>query len=278
MHNHVVLNGRLLRAEEAKISPLGGGFMYGVGLFETIKVLQGRPVFFAEHFARLRASAERLSLRFAATFEELRTRCLQLIAANEIGEAALKIVVFQDGERAGEFILTRPLGYSAAAYERGFKLKTFSDRRPPGSLDALKTLNYLKNLVANRSAKAAGFDEALFVEESGPVLEASTSNIFIVKNGRVLTPPTHAILPGIMRARILSADDSPVVEEGPFSSERLFDADEVFVTNSLVGVMPVAAVDGHAYSLRENPVTRKMMETCRRLELQSIAQAVEKFC
>src|SRR6267154_6908128 len=98
LQRFVVLNGRLFDAGEARISPLGDGFMFGLGLFETIKVLNGRPVFFSDHFERLRRSAGELGLAFTASAAELRARCEQCLTANGLGEGSLKIVVFQDAD------------------------------------------------------------------------------------------------------------------------------------------------------------------------------------
>src|SRR5580693_156943 len=92
----VILNGRLLDAGEARISPLGDGFMFGLGLFETIKVLNGRPVFFLDHFERLRRSADELGLTFTALAAEMRVRCEQCLSANGLDEGSLKIVVFRN--------------------------------------------------------------------------------------------------------------------------------------------------------------------------------------
>ncbi|HXA79961.1 MAG TPA: aminotransferase class IV [Opitutaceae bacterium] len=266
---YVILNGRLLDAGEARISPLGDGFMFGLGLFETIKVLNGRPVFFSDHFERLRRSAGELSLPFTATADELRTRCEQCVSANGLGEGSLKIVVFQDMDGPGELIATREKSYLPEHYERGFALKTFPAGQREGKLFGLKTVNYLGNLQAKQAAVAAGCDEALFIDSAGQILEGSTSNVFVVKGGEVLTPPLDGrILPGIARSRVLQLLKNG--RECAVPSQSLSDADEVFVTNALLGVMPVSAVDQQRYDLNHNPVTKALMEAYRRLQLQSV--------
>jgi branched-subunit amino acid aminotransferase/4-amino-4-deoxychorismate lyase len=270
--SHVILNGRLLDAGEARVSPLGDGFMFGLGLFETIKVLCGRPVFFSDHFGRLRRSADELGLPLVASADELRARCERCLSANGLDEGSLKVVVFQDTDGPGELIVTREKTYFPEHYERGFALKTFSGGQRAGKLFGLKTVNYLGNLQAKQAAKAAGCDEALFIDFAGLILEGATSNVFVVKGGEVLTPPLDGrILPGVARSRVLQLLKNG--REGAIPSGLFPDADEVFVTNALLGVMPVAAVDQQRYDLNHNPITKSLMETYRKLQLQSVGGA-----
>jgi branched-subunit amino acid aminotransferase/4-amino-4-deoxychorismate lyase len=265
----VILNGQLLDAGEARISPLGDGFMFGLGLFETIKVLGGRPAFFRDHFDRLRRSTGELGLPFVASADELQARCARCLSANGLGEGSLKIVVFQDTEGPGELIAARENAYLAEHFERGFALKPFFGGQREGKLFGLKTVNYLGNLQAKRAAKTAGCDEALFIDSAGLILEGATSNVFVVKDGEVLTPPPDGrILPGIARSRVLQLLKN--VRECAVPAQLLAPADEVFVTNALMGVMPVAAVARQRYDLNRNPVTKALMEAFRTLQLQSV--------
>jgi branched-subunit amino acid aminotransferase/4-amino-4-deoxychorismate lyase len=267
--SHVLLNGRLLAAGEARVSPLGDGFMFGLGLFETIKVLNGRPVFFSDHFERLRRSAGELGLAFTVSVAELRVRCEQCLSANGLGEGSLKVVVFQDADGPSELIATREKTYLPEHYERGFALKTFLAGQREGKLFGLKTTNYLGNLQAKQAAKAAGCDEGLFIDSAGLILEGATSNVFVVKGGEVLTPPLDGrLLPGIARHRVLQLLKNG--RECAVPAQLLSGADEVFVTNALLGVMPVAAVDQQRYNLNHNPVTKSLMEAYQRLQLQSV--------
>ncbi|MGH8019933.1 MAG: aminotransferase class IV, partial [Opitutaceae bacterium] len=242
-HGWIFLNGKRIAATAARISPLSDGFLFGLGLFETIKVLGGRLVFFADHFARLRRGAAELSLPFATPVDELRAHCLDCLAANQLVDGALKIVVFQDAAGVSELVLTRPPAYHPEHYARGFRLQTVRDGRRENKICGLKTLNYLKCVVAKRAAQAAGCDEALFVDSGGRVLEGSTSNVFVVKDGAVLTPALdQGILRGIARSRVLQLLAKEIVREGVVPTPLLFEADDVFVSNSLLGVMPVARI------------------------------------
>jgi branched-subunit amino acid aminotransferase/4-amino-4-deoxychorismate lyase len=276
-HGWIVLNGKRILATEARISPLSEGFMFGLGVFETIKVLGGRPIFFADHFVRLRRAAAELSLPFTTSAAELRARCCECLAANELADGGLKIVVFQDAADMSELILTRSPGYQQTHYARGFRLQTVRDGRREDWICGLKTLNYLKCLVAKRAAQAAGCDEALFVDSGGRVLEGSNSNVFVVKEGGVFTPALdQGILPGTARARVLQLLGNENVREGVVPVRLLFEADEVFVTNSLLGVMPVARIDEQRYNLDATPATKSIMEEYRALEQRSAdEQAIE---
>ena len=266
----IILNGELIFADAARVTPLSDGFMYGLGLFETLKVMDGMPVFFSEHFERLRRGAGELGLPFSMSLDELRTRSLHCITANQLVDGGLKIVVFQDEARLGEMILTQPAKYPAEFYSRGFRLKTIGDGFRGDEISSLKTLNYLKSVRAKRNAQAAGFDEALFIGEGGGILEGATSNVFIVKDGSVCTPALgQGILPGIVRAKVLEAAGTERIRESAIAVAQLRGADEVFITNSLLGVMPVSCVDEQDYALERNSVTQSIMAAYRTLELQS---------
>jgi branched-subunit amino acid aminotransferase/4-amino-4-deoxychorismate lyase len=268
---HVIMNGHLLAASEARISPLGEGFLFGRGLFETIKVLGGRPVFFQDHADRLGRSAGALGLPILSSAKELRRRCDQLIAANKLGEGSLKIVVFDDAGSSGELIMTRAGLYSLELYLRGFRLKTVRVGRVAAGVRGMKTLSYLENVTAKRAAQASGFDEALFFDPAGTVLEGATSNVFAVKDDVALTPPLGSgILPGIARANVMRILGQGRVREGTLLLSELLEAEEMFVTNALLGVMPVACIDQSTYDLNRHPFTKALMEKYRRAERMAV--------
>ena len=266
--DRVMLDGRFVARDEARISPLGEGFMAGHGLFETIKVRRGRPVFLEEHVARLERGAKELELSVSG---ELRARCQLAIDANGLEAGVLKLVVFQNDSWTGELILARTFVYPEAQGGSGWSLKLFSDERVGGRNAELKTLNYLKNSRARAAAKAAGFDEALFVSQTGVVLEGATTNVFLVKDGVVYTPALNAgILPGIARAVVLRELGEKGAREIAVTEVMLDRAEEIFVTNSLVGVMPVAKLEGRGYELRSDGVTQRIRAAFREAEERSI--------
>lgn len=252
-------DGALVEAAAVRVPPLGGGFMFGEGGFETVRVRHGRPVFFDDHAARLAAALGRLGAAPVAPREVWRRRCAEVIAANALADGSLKIVVFQDGSGWAEVILARVGVTAAARYEAGFRLQTVAGDLRVAPLHALKTLNYLGHVRAKRAARAAGFDEALWVDPQGRVLEGTTTNVFAVRAGEVCTPPLACgILPGVMRARVLRLPGVPGFREGELRLDELRRADEVFVTNALLGIMPVAQVDAAGFDLGRNPVTRAL--------------------
>ena len=257
---YAMCNAAVVETTALKISPLGAGFMTGEGLFETVRVRNSRPVLFEAHHARLAASLRSLDDLPISSRGELHTRCVRIIAANTLVNGSLKIVVFKEATGWTELILARLPKYGANDYERGFRLKTFPGDLRVDPLNALKSLNYFRNSYARRVAVAAGFDDALFIDPTHQVLEGSSANVFIVKDCVISTPPLGSgILPGVMRAAIIGRLGSRSVQEREVTQEELLQADEVFVTNALLGVMPVAQVDSTLYDLAKNAVTRSVM-------------------
>ncbi len=246
--SQVLLDGQLLPASQAKISALSDGFLFGHGAFETLRTRDGRPLLLAAHRARLAASCAALGLDAPPPADELASRVTRLLAAVRLPAAAVKIVRFRELTRCAELITARALPYSAPDYLRGFQVQTFRQGERDGRLTGHKTLNYLENLLARQSARAAGCDEALFVTPAGRVLEGSASSLFIVKDGHAHTPPLSAgILPGVARARVLALIGPDRAHETSLTLNEVLAADECFLTNALMGVMPVASLDGHKF-------------------------------
>jgi branched-subunit amino acid aminotransferase/4-amino-4-deoxychorismate lyase len=275
MRKKIVLNGALIEAETAGISPLGEGFLYGRGIFETVKLAAGKPVFFAEHTERLRRSAGELALDWSVSDEELGSRCRVVAEANAIADGVLKIVVFQDEKGVGELLLTRENPYPLGRHAQGFKLNAVLDAGRSGKTHRLKTLNQLSNVMARAKARADGWDEALFHDSNGGLLEGTATNLFVVSRGVTRATGLHApILPGIARAVVLRLRLGGRIEEATVTLAQALEADEVFVTNSLVGVMPVSRIDGRDYDLSQNPVTQSVMSAFRLAE----AESIDRFC
>jgi branched-subunit amino acid aminotransferase/4-amino-4-deoxychorismate lyase len=244
----VLLDGQLLPAAQAKVSALCDGFQFGQGAFETLRTREGRPLLFAAHHARLSASCAALGLEAPPPVEELSARVTRLLAALRMPAAAVKIMRFKELARTAELITARALPYTAPDYLRGFRLLTFRQGERDGRLTAHKTLNYLENLLARQHAKAAGADDALFVTPAGQVLECSASSVFIVMDGHAFTPPLAAgILPGVARARVLRIIGPDRAHEKPLTLDEVLSAQECFVTNALMQVMPVSGIDDHQF-------------------------------
>lgn len=269
----VLLDNLLLPADAARIPALSEGFLYGHGVFETVKLLSGRPVFLADHHARLTASARALDLPYAADLAILGGRLHRLASANAVADGSAKIVLFNSGAATGELITTKSgTAYPAESYARGFSLKTVFSGERTGTLSGHKTLNYLANIRARRAAAEAGFDEALFITPGGIVVEGATSNFFVIRDGIVHTPALAAgPLPGTARARVLALLGPDRARESLLTRDDLAHASEAFVTNALLGVMPVARLDDHTFDLDRAPVTRALMEAYGALETRSLS-------
>ncbi len=259
-----LFNGSLMAAEALQVSPLAAGFMFGEGLFETVRVHASRPIFLDAHHARLASSLRGMAASPVSSSRELRDRCSRMIAANGLAEGSLKIVVFRDVAGWSEIIVARAKTYAPRRYDAGFRLLTTRCGARTDPIHRMKTLNYLPNIQARRHAIASGFDEALFVDPRKRVLEGAMTNVFIVKGGAVMTPSLqHYILPGIARAMVIRLHGSHAFHEADITIEEMYQADEVFVTNALLGIMPVARVDAIDYDCVNNTVTRELMASLR---------------
>lgn len=212
------------------------GFFFGVGAFETIAVEQGVPLFLLEHIDRMMAALDYLGI--GATREEL-VRLVRSACEGDArtGREALKLTVTKENRLA----TMRENGYDSARISEGFQC-AFSDVRKneTSPLVAMKTLNYGDNILLKRAFAAQGIDEPLFLNSKGQVAEGATSNVFAVFGDEVATPPVSCgLLPGIMRDFAMSVVNAT---ERVIVPEELLAADEVFLTNSLMGAMPVRSI------------------------------------
>lgn len=222
------------------------GFFFGIGVFETIALEQGVPIFFREHLARMMASLEYLGItaKPRELVDLVRNAC-QGDACT--GSKVLKLVVTEKNR----FAMVRANTYDDARRAAGFTCEFSEVRRNETSpLVAMKTLNYGDCILQKRAATARGIDEPLFLNTKGQVAEGATSNIFTVIQGEVVTPPVLCgLLPGVMRNFALRVTGA---KEYPLSPEELMQADEVFLTNSLMGAMPVRSIDGRSIACGNN--------------------------
>ncbi|HAG12068.1 MAG TPA: hypothetical protein DCK76_12045 [Desulfotomaculum sp.] len=254
--NIVCVNGSFLGSDQPAINPLDQGLLYGFGLFETILVKEGYPSLIWRHFDRLFSSAGKIGLTVPFSISELIWFAEQTIEKNNINTGSIRLTLTAGSDisaasTAPTLIISsrQPLAYTHDHYKQGLTAG-FADikRNEHSPLVRLKTINYLENLLAKRYARNRGWDEALFFNTSGNLAEGSTSNIFLVKDGGVITPNTEqGILPGIIRHILLEkciAMGIPA-EESIISEKEVWEADECFLTNSLMGVMPLVKINGN---------------------------------
>ena len=209
------------------------------GLFETIAVFRSRPIFLEQHLKRLEDGLKCISFSSPA-YQRNDAKARLEKAAGEMEHGVLRLVVTKDAVE----ITTRENPYQEESYRRGFQLSFSSVFRKED--DPMVYVKSLERSLLNKEreiAKARGYDEVLFLNQKGEISEGSVSNIFCVKGEHVFTPPVYSgLLNGILRQYLLSAYGN--VAESVLHKEDLFSADEMFLTNSLMGIMPVSAVDG----------------------------------
>lgn len=271
----VYLNGALLPAEKAWISAFDHGFSYGDGLFETILVAAGQPVFLSAHLERLAAGAGILRLTLPWSREELAAAVEETVKANALKNGYLRLTVTRgpgEGWRPDTcheptlLIVPFPdVPYGKEDYARGFAAVISRWRRNHHSpLAQVKSLNYLENILAKDEALAQGAQEAILLNLDGRVAEGAMSNVFVVRDGGLVTPPPEeGLLPGVTRRRILDLAPQVGVEvaERPVTPEELAAATEAFLTSSLMGVMPLTRLGGKPVGEgRPGPLTRKLAQ------------------
>jgi branched-chain amino acid aminotransferase len=281
MEGIVYLNGALVSAQEARISPLDRGFLYGYGLFETMRSYNGCVFRLDRHLARLKRSAAVLALASELEAYDLEQAIYNALEANRLKDARIRLTVSAGmGERGLALPNLGSLTVMVSVekldlpppqvYQRGIHAAVVSTRRNSlSSLSQIKATNYLDSFVALSQAVASGAEEAILLNERGFIAECSTSNIFLVAKGILITPSVASgILPGITREVVLELARGLGVEavEGEIPEADLFQAEEAFLTTSVREIMPLASVNGKPIgSGRPGPVTRRLMAAYKEL-------------
>ena len=282
----VFVNGKVTTAEDAVVPVFDHGFLYGEGVYETMRTYRSAPFLFAPHMARLRQSAALMALEVPFTNDELAAHVKKTTEGfvqhfGAVGETYIRV------------LLTRGVGglsYSLEAtpaptlviivkpfpappehtFTKGIRVSLVSVRRnhPEALNPAIKSNNLLNNALAMQEALRHGADEALMLNQSGHVVECSQSNFFIVKGGRLRTAPLNAgLLPGITREFVigLARDQGLDVDEIDYSPADVTTADEAFITGTTREVTPVVAVDVHRIgSGSPGGITKRLLHEFRR--------------
>ena len=243
------LNGRLVRRDAATISVLDPGKVHGRALIETFRSHGGRVFRLAQHFKRLCAGAPVLGLTIPLTLPDLEAAVADVLARNEAPDARLRLTV-SAGVNPTVILTAAPLtDYPPALYERGMHATIADARRNETSpLSRVKcAAGLLDGVLARERAREAGFDEAIMLNSRGSVAEAAVSNVFVVRKGRLLTPTIESgALPGVTRAAVLELACEAGIEatETTVTLDGLRTSDEAFLTNSVMGVMPLTRLEG----------------------------------
>lgn len=273
----VAIDGEVVDSGEARVSVFDRSFLYGDSVFEVYRTYGGVPFAETEHLERLARSAARLMIPMPVSLETLSSEVRATLDAAGEGDWYVRVVVTRgtgplsyDPSTASNplrVIIVAPVSVPPAEhYEQGVMVSLLEVSRPTDDARAsgAKASNYLANLLAVHEAKQKGAQEALMLGRSGQILEGASSNIFIVKDGKLRTPePQPGILVGITRATVLAAaaEEGIEAEEGEIRPNDLYDADEAFLTSSIREVMPVVSADGRTIgSGRPGPVTKQLHE------------------
>ncbi|HEY9155765.1 MAG TPA: aminotransferase class IV [Opitutaceae bacterium] len=284
----VWLNGDWIPASSVRVSPLSEGFMFGFGLFETIGLIDGRPAFVSAHHERMSRSGAKLGLSVKSTVQDWVRQGAELARRNGHESGVLKRVVFKDVNGVSELVSTRPNPYSEHDYAYGFSLKTRTEARPEGAARD-KSLSYLDDLVARQRARGEGFQDALYVSATGEIYEGAATNFFAIIEGRLVTPPVEKhIIPGVIRSQILTlvnGNEAAGVardielrdvllggEARALTIAEVRGADEVFVTNAALGVMPVSRIDETIFPLRPHGLVPHLRRALARAQRASLIE------
>lgn len=256
------LNGQIVAADRAHIDPADRGFLLGDGLFETLLAQGGQVCRGHAHFKRLRQGAEYLAIPLDMPDAALLDACAELLQVNALAEAraSLRLTLTRGPGPRGLLPPAAPAptimitAAPAPPPPRDLSVITSSVRRNElGPLTRYKTLNYLENICARREAQTQGADEAVMLNSAGNAACASAATLWIVERGVLVTPPVaDGALPGTARARVfdVAPELALSVREETISPARLAAAQEVFLSNALIGACPVRRLDGRALTPR----------------------------
>ncbi len=281
----VYLNGAYLPAAQAQVSVFDGGYLYGDGIYTTLRLYRGLPLDLVAHYERLVRHSSQLEIGFDLPLDDLREAIAELVARNALRDTdgRLRITVSRSGESSRPLPLENlsqipstvvmtltPVAPELASWQaNGIPVICLSEAYARGNFPELKTLNSLATLSALRRAAAAGCPEALLSGPDGRLLEGAVSNIFLVAGKHLVTPASAGgFLAGRTRERILkiAARENLAVHQTVIDRRDLATAGEVFVVSSVREVLPVVTVDGAAVGEGiPGPVTRLIQEKYRAL-------------
>ena len=281
MEEIVYFNGSLVPRSKARLSIDDHGFLYGYGLFETMRTYKGKYFLLERHIERLKNSAEVIGLAGKLKDINLEKACRDTLKVNDVKDGRVRVTVtngaittqpwIDSGGKPTVLVTTRPYTpFSKEKTDAGFKVGIASVRRMKQSVfSAMKSINYLSNVVARMEAAAKGLDETILLNDEGYIAEGGGSNVFFVREGRVITPALNSgIIPGVTRGVVieLAGGLGISVSEGPVGIGVIKKCEEVFMTNAMIEIMPVTAVcdnEGNTVTIsggKAGEITRKLMK------------------
>ncbi|KPB06440.1 D-amino-acid transaminase [Bacillus sp. CHD6a] len=270
----VLLNDKIMDRNEAKVDIEDRGYQFGDGVYEVVNIYDGVPFTLKEHIARLYRSAREIGIHLNERPEQLCNRLLELIKANNTEKGGLYLQISRGvSNRSHHYdqsltpqLVAYPLSYKSVEDAQTYGVEAITSEDLRWLRCDIKSLNLLYNIMVKQKANEAGAFETILIRD-GMVTEGSSSNIFIVKNGILLThPANNLILNGITRTKLLEIMDANGWDYKiqPFEKEELMKADEVFLTSTTSEVMPIIKIDGVTFSeAMPGPYTRKFQRAFR---------------
>jgi len=266
---YVYLNNSIVPASDAKVSVFDHGFLYGDGIYETMRVYDGVIFMLEEHIKRLHRSASLIGLHIPKNVADIKAAIHETLEANSLKNAYVRLTISRGYGPIGldpalcakpTFVImaNKFMDYPVSFYKKGVKLIISSVRRnlKEALTPQIKSLNFLNNILAKVEAKKKKAYEALMLNSDGHLTEGTICNVFFVlnkKNKQVLCTPSVdcGILDGITRSIVLdlALKNRIKIKEGEFKKEAVYNASEVFITNTTMEVMPVCEVDKNKYKV-----------------------------
>ncbi|MBM3146564.1 MAG: aminotransferase class IV [Actinobacteria bacterium] len=250
----LMLNGRIEPVEKAVVPAMDRGLTQGLGLYETLKLLDGVPVFFHEHVTRMNAGLATLRIDLPEDAPELARQIVQLAEVAGVPNGACRVLVTAGPPDGRPTLLIQVEVREFPAHP----LRLISYHALRSTAD-MKSKSFTTSHLAMQAARAAGADDALFVDEQGRAHEATTANLFVRTAGRLLTPPLDgSILPGVVRTKVMevcAAAGDPATEH-PIVADELGAEDQVLLTSSVRGLVTAQSLDGRALNVDEQELQR----------------------
>lgn len=278
----IYVNGEFVTKDKAVVSVYDHGFLYGDGVFEGIRAYNGNVFRLKEHLVRLYESAKSIMLEIPHTIEEMEQIIIETLRLNNLRSGYIRLVVSRGKGNLGIdprscetpsiICIAEELAlFPKALYETGVEVISASYRRNRSDVLSPKTksLNYLNNVLVKIEANQAGVPEALMMNDQGYVAEGSSDNIFIIKNGVIMTPPGYVgALVGITRNAIMEVAEEKgyIVKEEVFTRHDVYVADEVFLTGTAAEVIAAVKIDGRVIGEgKPGPITNDILQAFREI-------------
>ena len=278
----IYIDGEFFPEAEAKVSVFDHGLLYGDGIFEGIRFYNGRVFKLEEHLERLWDSGHSICLGIPMSRNEMTEAVLETIRQNDLRDGYIRLLVTRGVgnlglnpahcKRASVIIIAATVSlYPEKAYRNGLTVVTCATRRiNPGALNpAVKSLNYLNNVMARIEANLAEADEALMLNDHGYIAECTADNVFIIKRGEIFTPPiTAGALRGITRSVVfdIAAELGLKISETNITRHDVFIADECFLSGTAAEIIPVVKADGRVIGNgKPGPISSRMIARFRQL-------------